>query len=67
MSDGPREERGPYLPSGYHLDETDRDLVVLRREDGSEVAAFSSTGADPKEVERVAWEDFRRRKGAAGD
>ena len=44
------------------MDETDRELVVLRREDGSEVAAFSATGADPEEVERVAWEDFRGRE-----
>lgn len=37
------------------------EFVVVRGEDGSEVAAFSAAGADPKEVERVAWEDFRDR------
>ena len=57
---GPREGRGPYLPSGYYLDELDgRDLVVLRRPDGSEVAVFSALGADPAEMERRAWEDRR--------
>ncbi len=63
--DGDRERRSPYLPSGYRLDETDRELIVLRRADGSEVAAFSATGADPKEVERAAWEDLRGREGQA--
>ena len=65
--DGDRERRSPYLPSGYRLDETDPDTVMLRRADGSEVATFSAAGADPREVEREAWEDFGRRKGTAGD
>ena len=57
---GNRERRSPYLPTGYRLDE-DADFSVLRREDGSEVARLSATGADPAEVEHVAWEDFRGR------
>ncbi len=61
VSDGQREDRAPYLPSGYRLDETDADYVVLRREDGSEVAVFSATGADPREVERRAREDYQER------
>ena len=61
MSDGQREGRAPYLPSGYVLDETGREFVILRRPDGSEVAAFSATGADPREIERMAWSDFRGR------
>ena len=59
MRNGPEEKRPPYLPSGYHLDES--DLLILRREDGSEVAVFGATGADPREIERAAWEDFRGR------
>jgi hypothetical protein len=55
-----RESRSPYLPTGYRLGE-DADFLVLRREDGSEVADFSATGADPAEVEHAAWEDFRGR------
>jgi hypothetical protein len=45
------------LPPGYRLRE-DADLLVLLREDGSEVAAFSTLGADPLEVIAAAWEDF---------
>ena len=62
-SDGERERRSPYLPDDYHLDETDPDAIVLRRADGSEVATFSAVGADPREVERSAWEDFGGREG----
>ena len=61
-NDGEREMRGSYLPTGYYLDETDPDAVVLRRADGSEVATFSAVGADPREVEKRAWEDFGARK-----
>jgi hypothetical protein len=63
VDDGPEEERGPYLPSGYALDETDPDVIVLRRADGSGVATFSAVGADLREVERSAWEDFGGREG----
>ena len=61
-SNGRRERRGPYLPDDYYLDElTDCELVVLRRGDGSEVAAFGER-ADPREIEQAAWEDFRGRE-----
>jgi hypothetical protein len=57
-SDGDREGRSPYLPDAY-LDETsERDFVVLCAGDGREVAWFSAVGADTREVERKAWEDF---------
>ncbi len=59
--DGECGRRNPYLPDYYYLDETDSDEVALRRGDGSEVAAFSPTGADPKQIERRAWEDYRER------
>ena len=52
--DGDRESRSPYLPTGYRLNEADPDFAVLRREDGSEVAVFGATGADPEEVARAA-------------
>jgi len=58
--DGGAERRSPYLPTGYRLDDAgDPAFAVLRRADGSEVAAFAATGADPKELERRAWEDYR--------
>ena len=61
--DGDRERRNPYLQSGYYFDETsERDFAVLRRGDGSEVAAFGER-ADLREIERVAWEDHRQRGG----
>jgi hypothetical protein len=37
------------LPPGYRLREV-ADLLVVLRPDGSEVAAFSTLGADPMEV-----------------
>jgi hypothetical protein len=45
-----------WLPFGYHL-EQDASLLMLRRSDGSLVAAFSALGVDPFEVELSAWED----------
>ena len=45
-----------WLPFGYYLDR-DADLLILRRSDGSFVAAFSALGADLFEVELRAWED----------
>jgi hypothetical protein len=47
---------GFWLPFGYHL-ERDADPLVLRRSDGSFVAAFSAVGADLFEVELTVWED----------
>ncbi len=49
------------LPPGYVLDVCDPDVVVLRRSDGSSVAAFSARGANPTEVRRAAEEDRRVR------
>jgi hypothetical protein len=63
MDNGPEGQRGTHLPSGYTLDETDPDAIVLRRPDGSEVGTFSAVGAGPREVERSAWEDFGGRQG----
>jgi hypothetical protein len=46
----------PGLPFGYYL-EHDADLLILRRPDGSLVAAFNAVGADLFEVELALWED----------
>jgi hypothetical protein len=52
------EERG--LPKfDYYLDESDPDIVVLRRQDGSFVAAFSAQGATREGVVEAAKEDYR--------
>jgi hypothetical protein len=54
------EEKG-YLPKfDYHLDESDPDVVVLRRQDGSFVAAFSAQGATREGILEAAKEDYRR-------
>ena len=47
---------GSRLPFGYHL-ECDADLLIVRRSDGSFVAAFNAGNVDPFEVEWPVWED----------
>jgi hypothetical protein len=48
-----------YLPPGYEL-EYGADVLVLRRGDGSLVAACSITGSTtPAELARTAEEDYR--------
>ena len=58
LVEGEREEGHERLrlPFGYYL-ERDADLLILRRADGSFVAAFSARGADFFEVEATVWED----------
>ncbi len=43
----------------YHLDESDPDVVILRRQDGSFVAAFSARGATKEGILEAAREDRR--------
>ncbi len=43
----------------YHLDESDPDLVMLRRQDGSLVTAFSARGATWEGIVEAAKEDYR--------
>jgi hypothetical protein len=49
----------PSLPGYYFIDESDPDVVVLRREDGSFVAAFSAQGATEEGIRQAAEEDYR--------
>ena len=50
----------PRLPKfDYHLDESDPDVVVLRRQDGSFVAAFSARGVTKEGIVEAAREDYR--------
>jgi len=44
----------------YYLDESDPDIVVLRRQDGSFVAAFSARGATREGITEAAKEDYRK-------
>ena len=43
----------------YFLDESDPDVIVLRRQDGTFVAAFSAQGATKEAIRRAAEEDYR--------
>jgi hypothetical protein len=47
------------LPRNYYIDESDPDLVVLRRrQDGSLVATFSAWGATKEGIVEAAKEDY---------
>ena len=51
----------PKLPKfDYYLDESDPDVVVLRRQDGAFVAAFSGRGATREGIAQAAKEDYRQ-------
>lgn len=43
----------------YHLDESDPDIVVLRRQDDAAVAAFSARGVTEESIVEAAKEDYR--------
>ena len=49
---------GPRLPSYYYLDKSDPDVLVLRRQDGTFVAAFSAQGATTEGIVEAADEDY---------
>jgi len=46
------------LPFNYILDESDPDIVILRRRDGYFVAAFSASGATQEGIREAAMEDI---------
>lgn len=43
----------------YYLDESDPDIMVLRRQDGAFVAAFSKAGATSEGIIEAARDDYR--------
>ena len=47
------------LPFDYTLDESDPDIVVLRRPDGCFVAAFSASGATDEGIRKAVIEDHQ--------
>ena len=48
------------LPAfSYYLDESDPDIVILRRQDASFVAAFSAGGATKESILETAKEDYQ--------
>lgn len=48
---------------GYYLDESDPDIVILRRQDGTFVAAFSASGATREGIREAAENDYYRASG----
>jgi hypothetical protein len=44
----------------YYLDESDPDVVILRRQDGRFVGAFSARGATKEGILEAAKEDYRK-------
>jgi len=53
----PNEE--PLFPKfNYYIDELDPDIVILRRQDGGFVAAFSARGATREGIVEAAKEDY---------
>jgi hypothetical protein len=44
----------------YYLDQSDPDVLILRRQDGSFVAAFSARGATKEGILEAAKEDCRK-------
>jgi hypothetical protein len=60
------------LPISYYLDESDPDILILRRQDGTFVAAFSAQGATREGLVAAAREDYnslleRRAEGQEGE
>jgi hypothetical protein len=53
-------EKAPLLlpKFDYHLDESDPDVLVLRRQDGAFVATFSACGATREGIVEAAKEDY---------
>jgi len=52
-------EDEPLLPKiDYYLDEADPDVMILRRQDGSFVAAFSAQGAPREGIVEATKEDY---------
>ena len=50
----------PLLPAfEYYLEESDPDIVVMRRQDGAFVAAFSAEGVTREGIMEAAKEDYR--------
>ena len=52
-------KEGPLLPKfDYRLDELDPDVLVVRRQDGAFVAAFSARGATREGIVEATKQDY---------
>jgi len=57
--------REPRLPSGYSLDRSDPEVLVLRCPHGKAVARFSAWGATTEAIEKEARRHYRERNQSA--
>jgi hypothetical protein len=57
--------RDPRLPSGYTLDRSDPDVLVLRCPNGKAIARFSAWGATAEAIEQEARMYHRERNRSA--
>ena len=57
--------RDSRLPSGYSLDHSDPDVLVLRCPHGKAVARFSAWGAAAEAIEQEARRHYRERNRSA--
>jgi hypothetical protein len=65
-----REQKRSEPTPSYYLDESDPNILMLCRQDGSYVAAFSALGATGEGIVEAAKEDYYwtlRAKTPAGD
>ena len=52
-------KEGPSLPKfDYHLDESDPEVLIVRRQDGAFVAAFSARGATREGIVEAIKQDY---------
>jgi hypothetical protein len=54
-----RKAEHPKLPPSHYLDESDPDIITLRRKDGTFVAAFSAQGATREGILEAAIQDAK--------
>ena len=55
-----KDKREGKLPKfDYYLDESNPDILILRRQDGSFVAPFSARGVTKEGIVEAAMEDYR--------
>ena len=54
------------LPTGYEVDRSDPNVLVLRRSDGHFVAAFSRRGVRGEGVREAIEEDLKRQEASGG-
>jgi hypothetical protein len=57
--------RDSRLPSGYSLDRSDPDVLVLRCPYGTAVARFSARGSTTEAIEHEARTHYRKRNRSA--